>query len=46
MYVLDIVLMEVDDNRTACIGHQCRKMAVLSCHRYIINTGVEDMNNI
>ena len=33
-------------NRTACIRHQCKKTTVLSCHRCIINTGVEKMNNI
>jgi hypothetical protein len=33
-------------NRTACITHQCRKMTVLSCHRCLINTGVEKMNYI
>jgi hypothetical protein len=34
--------------RTARIRHQCRKTAVLSCHRCLINTGVEKikMNNI
>jgi len=33
-------------NRTACIKHQCRKTTVLSCHRCLINTGVEKMKNI
>ncbi len=33
-------------NRTAHIRHQCRKTIVLSCHRCLINTGVEKMNNI
>ncbi len=33
-------------NGTARIRHQCRKTAVLSCHRYLINSGVEKMNNI
>jgi hypothetical protein len=28
------------------IGYQCKKTAVLSCHRYSINTAVEKMNNI
>jgi hypothetical protein len=28
------------------IKHQCRKTTVLSCHRCLINTGVEKMNNI
>ncbi len=28
-------------NGTACIRQQCRKTAVLSCHRCLINTGVE-----
>jgi hypothetical protein len=26
--------------------YQCRETAVLSCHRCLINTGVENMNNI
>ncbi len=29
------------DNRTAHIRHLCRKTTVLSCHRCLINTGVE-----
>jgi len=33
-------------NRTALILHQCMKTNVLSCHRYLIKTGVEKMNNI
>jgi hypothetical protein len=33
-------------NRTPCIRHLCRKTIVLSCQRYLINTGVEKMNNI
>ncbi len=33
-------------NKRACIRHQCRKAAVLSCHRCLINTGVEKMNDI
>jgi hypothetical protein len=33
-----------DQNRTAHIRHQSRKTTVLSCHRYLINTGVEKMN--
>ncbi len=28
------------------IKHQCRKKAVLSCHRYLFNSGVEKINNI
>ena len=28
-------------NGTARIRHQCRKTAVLSCHRFLINSGVE-----
>ncbi len=34
------------DNGTPCIWHQCRKTAVLSCHRFLINSGVEKMSNI
>ncbi len=33
-------------NRTARIRHQCKKTAVLSCHRCLINTSVEKGNNI
>jgi hypothetical protein len=33
-------------NGTVHIRHQCRKTAVLSCHRCLINTGVEKMNYI
>ncbi len=33
-------------NRTAHIRHQCRKTSVLNCHRCLINTEVEKMNNI
>ncbi len=36
-FVLDLT------NRTVCIRHQCRKTAVLSCHRCLIDTGVEKM---
>ncbi len=31
-------------NRTANIGHQCRKTTGLSCHRCQIDTGIEKMN--
>jgi hypothetical protein len=34
-----------DFNRTSCIRQQFRKTTVLSCHRCLINTGVEKMNN-
>jgi hypothetical protein len=33
-------------NGTAHIRQQCNKTAVLSCHRFLINSGVEKMNNI
>jgi hypothetical protein len=33
-------------NGTARIRHQCRKSAVLGCHRFLINYGFEKMNNI
>jgi hypothetical protein len=33
-------------NGTAHIRHWCWKIAVLSCHRCLINSGVEKMNNI
>jgi len=29
-----------------CVRHQCRITTVLSCHRCLINTGVEKMNYI
>ncbi len=29
-------------NSTACFRHQCRKITVLSCHRCLINTGIEN----
>ncbi len=31
-------------NRTARISYQCRKTNVISCHRCLINTGVEEKN--
>jgi len=37
---------KISFNATPCIRHQCRKTAVLSCHRFLINSGVEKMNNI
>jgi hypothetical protein len=33
-------------NRSARIRHKCRKTTVLSCHRCLINPGIEKMNNI
>jgi hypothetical protein len=33
-------------NGTARIRHQCWKTDVLSCHRFLINSGAEKMNNI
>jgi hypothetical protein len=33
-------------NGTAQIRLQCRKTTFLSCHKCLINTGVEKMNNI
>jgi len=33
-------------NRTEHIRHQCRKATVLSCHRCLINSGVEKINYI
>ncbi len=33
-------------NGTAHIRHQCRKKAVLSCHRFLIKSDVEKLNNI
>ncbi len=34
------------NNRTAHNWHQCRKTTVLSCHRCVINSGVEKTNYI
>jgi hypothetical protein len=33
-------------NRTSCIRQECMNTTTLSCHRCLINTGVETMNNI
>ncbi len=33
-------------NRRAHIRHQCIKTTVLSCHRCLINTGIDKLNNI
>ncbi len=33
-------------NRTAHTRHLCRKTTVINCHRYLMNTGAEKMNNI
>ncbi len=38
--------LEEKPTGTAHIPHQCRKTTVLSCHRCLIKTGVEKMNNI
>ena len=35
-----------ESNGTVHIRHLCRKTAVLSCHRCLINTGVENVNYI
>ncbi len=42
----DNIILLIVDNGTSHIRHQCRKTTVLSCHRCLINTGVEKMNNI
>ncbi len=36
----------VASNRTTHVRHLCRKTTFLSCHRCLINTGVEKVNNI
>ncbi len=33
-------------HRKTCIRQQCKETTVSSCHRYLINTGVEKMNYI
>jgi hypothetical protein len=44
--ILKSIFKQGDINRAARIIYQCRKTTVLSCHRLLINTGVEKMNNI
>jgi hypothetical protein len=39
-------LNDLSRNKTARIIHQFRKTTVLSCHRCLINPGIEEMNNI
>jgi hypothetical protein len=39
-------LLKCPTNGTAHIRHRCRKTTALSCHSYLIKTGVEKMNNI
>ncbi len=39
--LLDVTIFECCHNGTARSRHQCRKTAVLSCHRFLINSGVE-----
>jgi hypothetical protein len=46
VYAYFCLPLQVCLNRTARIGHQCRKTTVLSCHRCLINTGFEKMNSI
>ncbi len=41
----DIVQIVIH-NGTAHIRQQCKKTAVLSCHRFLISSGVEKMNDI
>ena len=40
------IAKSVKNSKTAHIRHQCKKTAVLSYHRCLINTGFEKMNNI
>ncbi len=45
--VLNEILDEkLRPNGIAHIRHQCRKTAVLSCHRFLVNSAVEKMNDI
>ncbi len=37
---------KLDINRTANIKHKCSRTSVLSCHRCLTNTGVEEMKFI
>jgi len=34
------------DKRATCFKHLCRKTTVLSCHKCLLNTGVDKINNI
>ncbi len=40
-----LVLAQFSQNRTEHIRQLCRQTIVLSCHRCLINTGVEKINN-
>jgi len=44
--ILTLAKVNTALNGTARNRHQCRKIAVLSCHRFLINSGVEKMNYI
>jgi hypothetical protein len=39
--IRNILGKDLEWNGRACIRHQCRKTAILSCHRFLINSGVE-----
>ncbi len=41
-----VVKMSISCNRTVHIRHWCKKTTVLNCHRCLVNTGVEKLNNI
>jgi len=43
---LRIVASLLEHNRTAHIRHLSKKTSILSCHRFLIKTGVEKMNYI
>ncbi len=44
--LLGLRLASPNINRTAHIRHQHMKTTVLSCHIFLISSGVEKMNNI
>jgi hypothetical protein len=44
---LSVYLLNIErNNGTVHIRHQCRETAVLNCHGFLINSGVEKMNNV
>ncbi len=46
MTVDKMTLDKMTVGKTTRIRYKCRKVTVLNCHRCLINTGVEKMNNI
>jgi hypothetical protein len=46
LHVFQTSLTYEHGNGTACIIHQCRKTTVLSCHRCVVNMGVEKEHHL